>query len=135
MRKEAEKLIPLIPDLVIRPRAEVEAEERRKQNGGEDDGGDDSDDEPIMSSRGRTAGTAGTKAAKSGKHRRIRRKVPPNQEQKPVLQLNGLLAKTHREGSELRWQQWLRNSSDRRLHHARWHQRPFRRKQCGCYGH
>ena len=34
MRKEAEKLIPLIPDLTIRPRAEVEAEERRKQNGG-----------------------------------------------------------------------------------------------------
>ena len=27
MRKEAEKLIPLIPDLVIRSRAEVEAEE------------------------------------------------------------------------------------------------------------
>jgi transcriptional activator SPT7 len=38
MRKEAEKLVLLIPDLVIRPRAEVEAEERRKQNGADDDG-------------------------------------------------------------------------------------------------
>ena len=33
MRKETEKLVPLIPDIVIRDRAEVEAEERRLQNG------------------------------------------------------------------------------------------------------
>ncbi len=98
MRKEAEKLIPLIPDLVIRPRAEVEAEERRKQNGGEDDGGDDSDDEPIMSSRGRTAGTKGAKSRKAPSDQK---EGTPNQDQKPVLQLNGLLAKSHREGSEL----------------------------------
>lgn len=99
MRKEAEKLIPLIPDLVIRPRAEVEAEERRKQNGGEDDAGDDSDDEPIMSSRGRKAGTKGTN--KSRKAPADQKEGTPNVEQKPVLQLNGLLAKSHREGSEV----------------------------------
>jgi len=97
MRKEAEKLIPLIPDLVIRPRAEVEAEERRKQNGGEDDVGDDSDDEPIMSSRGRTAGTKG--ANKSRKAPSDHKEGTPSMEQKPVLQLNGILAKG-REGSE-----------------------------------
>jgi transcriptional activator SPT7 len=99
MRKEAEKLIPLIPDLVIRPRAEVEAEERRKQNGGDDDAGEDSDDEPIMSSRGRTAG--GAKGTKSRKAPTDQKEGTPNLDQKPVLQLNGLLAKAHREGSEL----------------------------------
>ncbi|KAI1822477.1 bromodomain-containing protein [Xylaria intraflava] len=98
MRKEAEKLIPLIPDLVIRPRAEVEAEERRKQNGGDDDGGDDSDDEPIMSSRGRVAGAA--KGSKSRKAPSDQKEETPNNDSKPVLQLNGLLAKP-REGSEL----------------------------------
>lgn len=97
MRKEAEKLIPLIPDLVIRSRAEVEAEERRKQNGGEEDAGEDSDDEPIMSSRGRKAGAKGSNKS---------RKMPTNQkegtpDQKPALQLNGLLAKQGREGSEV----------------------------------
>ncbi|KUJ14659.1 uncharacterized protein LY89DRAFT_588647 [Mollisia scopiformis] len=88
MRKEAEKLVPLIPDLVIRPRAEVEAEERRKQNGGEDDGADDSDDEPIMSSRGRKAGAKGSKARKSANGRE---EGTPSLDQKPTLQLNGLL--------------------------------------------
>ena len=97
MRREAEKLIPLIPDLVIRPRAEVEAEERRRQNGGEDDGGDDSDDEPIMSSRGRKAGTKG--ANKSRKAPSDQKEGTPSVEQKPLLQLNGLLARG-REGSD-----------------------------------
>lgn len=54
MRKETEKLVPLIPDIVIRDRAEVEAEERRLQMA-ELDGAEESDDEPIMSSRGRKA--------------------------------------------------------------------------------
>lgn len=98
MRKEAEKLIPLIPDLVIRSRAEVEAEERRKQNGGEDDNGDDSDDEPIMSSRGRKAATKG--ANKSRKAPNDHKEDTPVVDQKPVLQLNGLLGKPGREGSE-----------------------------------
>ncbi|KAH7325005.1 hypothetical protein B0I35DRAFT_348659 [Stachybotrys elegans] len=98
MRKEAEKLIPLIPDLVIRPRAEVEAEERRKQNGGEDDAGDDSDDEPIMSSRGRKATTKGTN--KSRKAPSDEKEETPVIDQKPLLQVNGLIGKAGREGSE-----------------------------------
>jgi len=97
MRKEAEKLIPLIPDLAIRTRAEVEAEERRKQNGGDDDGGDDSDDEPIMSSRGRKAGVKG--ANKSRKTHGSEKEGTPSVDKKPHLQINGLLAKG-REGSE-----------------------------------
>lgn len=96
MRKEAEKLVPLIPDLVIRPRAEVEAEERRKQNGGEDDAADDSDDEPIMSSRGRKAGTKG--AAKARKA--TREDSTPGAEQKPVLHLNGVLGHLANDGSD-----------------------------------
>lgn len=97
MRKEAEKLIPLIPDLVIRSRAEVEAEERRKQNGGEDDAGDDSDDEPIMSSRGRKATSKG--GNKSRKAPNDLKEDTPAIDQKPILQVNGLL-KMGREGSE-----------------------------------
>lgn len=102
MRKEAEKLIPLIPDLVIRSRAEVEAEERRKQNGGEDDGADDSDDEPIMSSRGRVTATkgAGVTATKSRKAPSDQKEDTPVVDQKPVLQVNGLLGKNGREDSE-----------------------------------
>ncbi len=45
MRKETEKLVPLIPDITIRDRAEVEADERRLHNGDHDiDGGEESDD-------------------------------------------------------------------------------------------
>ena len=45
MRKETEKLVPLIPDIVVRDRAEVEAEERRIRNGDVDiDGAEDSED-------------------------------------------------------------------------------------------
>ena len=95
MRKAAEKLVPLIPDLTVRPRAEVEAEERRKQNGGEDD---DSDDEPIMSSRGRTAGAKGSKARKALPDQE---EGTPGVDQKPALQLNGLLGGLGHEGSEL----------------------------------
>jgi len=98
MRKEAEKLIPLIPDLVIRPRAEVEAEERRKQNGGEDDAGDDSDDEPIMSSRGRKAGAK--TSSKGRKAAPEREEGTPGIDQKPSLQVNGLLSNLGHEGSD-----------------------------------
>ncbi|EKD15006.1 uncharacterized protein L3040_003796 [Drepanopeziza brunnea f. sp. 'multigermtubi'] len=95
LRKEAEKLIPLIPDLAIRPRAEVEAEERRKQNG-DDDAGEDSDDEPIMSSRGRKAGVG----AKGTKARKAREESTPVVDQKPTLQLNGLLGSIGNDGSD-----------------------------------
>ncbi|EME40265.1 hypothetical protein DOTSEDRAFT_138064 [Dothistroma septosporum NZE10] len=52
MRKETDKLIPLIPEIVVRDRAEVEAEERRMHAAEEDS---DDDEEPIMASRGRKA--------------------------------------------------------------------------------
>ncbi|KAJ8605071.1 hypothetical protein MRB53_041544 [Persea americana] len=53
MRKETDKLTPLIPDVVVRDRAEVEAEERRLHAMDADDS--DDDDAPIMASRGRKA--------------------------------------------------------------------------------
>lgn len=98
MRKDAEKLIPLIPDLVVKTRAEVELEERRKLNGGEDAAGEDSDDEPIMSSRGRKAGTKG--ANKARKAAPEKDEGTPGLEQKPSLQVNGVLSSLQREGSE-----------------------------------
>jgi transcriptional activator SPT7 len=63
----------LIPDIVVRDRAEVEAEERRMQHlDAELDGMEDSDDEPIMASRGRKAPS---KVAKKGNN--TTRKAPP----------------------------------------------------------
>lgn len=71
MRKETEKLVPLIPTIVIKDRAEAEADERRLQNGDVDiDGGEESDDEPIISSRGRKA------PGKKSKKGVIARKAP-----------------------------------------------------------
>ena len=75
MRKETEKLVPLIPNIVIRDRADVEAEERRQQNGDTNmDGDEDSDDEPIISSRGRKA--PGKKAKKGTTARKAPAGVP-----------------------------------------------------------
>jgi transcriptional activator SPT7 len=73
MKKETEKLVPLIPEITVRDRAEVEAEERRMRNGDIDaDGADDSEDEePIMASRGRKA------PSKGGKGSSAARKAPP----------------------------------------------------------
>jgi len=51
MRKETERLVPLIPDITVRDRAEVEAEERRQQLGdAELDGVEDSDDGKFLAS-------------------------------------------------------------------------------------
>lgn len=95
MRKETEKLVPLIPEITIRDRAEVEAEERRMRNGDADaDGADDSDDEPIMASRGRKAPSKGNKGTSNS------RKAPPaglegtpGPETKPTIpSLNGAVA-------------------------------------------
>ncbi|KAI0998319.1 hypothetical protein K3495_g9876 [Podosphaera aphanis] len=97
MKKEAEKLVPLIPDLVIRPRAEVEAEERRKQNGGEDDVVDDSDDEPVKSSRGRKAGAKGSMARKTAS----RDQCTATTDHKPTLQLNGNLGNSIPDASDV----------------------------------
>ncbi|KAK6443701.1 Transcriptional activator spt7 [Oleoguttula sp. CCFEE 5521] len=63
MRKETDKLIPLIPDITVRDRAELEAEERRLQSADADDS--DEDDAPIMASRGRKAPKKGGKSAPS----------------------------------------------------------------------
>ncbi|KAF1956614.1 transcriptional activator spt7 [Byssothecium circinans] len=73
MRKVTEGVIPWIPDITVRDRAEVEAEERRMRNGDADaDGADDSEDEePIMASRGRKAPSKGTKGSSTT------RKAPP----------------------------------------------------------
>jgi transcriptional activator SPT7 len=73
MQKHTESLVFLIPDIVVRDRAEVEAEERRMQHlDAELDGMEDSDDEPIMASRGRKAPS---KVAKKGNS--STRKAPP----------------------------------------------------------
>lgn len=70
MRKETEKLVPLIPHIVIRDRAVVEAEERRLQNGDADlDGLEESDDEPIISSRGRKAPGKSTKKGPNARNK------------------------------------------------------------------
>jgi transcriptional activator SPT7 len=60
MRKETDKLTPLIPEIVVRDRAEVEAEERRQHAADADDS--DDDDAPIMASRGRKAPKKGGKS-------------------------------------------------------------------------
>jgi transcriptional activator SPT7 len=103
MRKETEKLVPLIPDITVRDRAEVEAEERRQQiaDGSLDDGADASDDEPIMSSRGRKAPS---KTSKKGTQ--TSRKAPPeatpNPDTKPPPSLTGdtLHAESEIDGSQ-----------------------------------
>ncbi|KAF2641304.1 hypothetical protein P280DRAFT_549038 [Massarina eburnea CBS 473.64] len=71
MRKETEKLVPLIPDITVRDRAEVEAEERRMRNGDADGAEDSEDEEPIMASRGRKAPSKGAKGSGTT------RKAPP----------------------------------------------------------
>ena len=94
MRKETEKLVPLIPEIVIRDRAEVEAEERRQRLAdGDLDEEEESDEEPLVNRRGRKAPGKGAK--KSGGSAR---KAPPgategtgtpNPDVKPSLHTNG----------------------------------------------
>ena len=105
MQKETDKLVPLIPDIVIKDRAEMEAEERRKQiaSGELDEDAEESDDEPIMASRGRKAPK---KSAKKGQT--SSRKAPPETtpipETKPVINalsgLNGFRADSEMDGSQ-----------------------------------
>ena len=110
MRKETEKLVPLIPAIVIRDRAEVEAEERRQQQAEADlDGGEESDEEPIIASRGRIA--PGKKTKKGTAPRKAPATIlegSPAAEPKPSLHslANGL-------GSNLR-NEALRASSENR---------------------
>lgn len=88
MRKETDKIVPLIPDIVVRDRAEVEAEERRLQNLDVDlEGGEDSDDDqPIMASRGRKAPSKGKKGqSASRKGPESETEATPAIESKPAL--------------------------------------------------
>lgn len=73
MRKETDKLTPLIPDITVRDRAELEAEERRARAAEADES--DEEDEPIMASRGRKAPKKGGKSGPSAA-----RKAPPSVE-------------------------------------------------------
>ncbi|RMZ87145.1 hypothetical protein DV736_g5627, partial [Chaetothyriales sp. CBS 134916] len=105
MQKETDKLAPLIPEIVVRDRAEVEAEERRQQiaNGELDDGAEESDDEPIMASRGRKAPAKSTKKANSTT-RTARDETTPGPETKPALNALGFVslvrAESEMEGSQ-----------------------------------
>ncbi|KAK4960382.1 Transcriptional activator spt7 [Elasticomyces elasticus] len=63
MRKETDKLIPLIPEIVVKDRAEAEADERHQQALDADES-DDDDDAPLAS-RGRKAPKKGSKGAPS----------------------------------------------------------------------
>ncbi|KAF2150016.1 hypothetical protein K461DRAFT_281275 [Myriangium duriaei CBS 260.36] len=106
MRKETDKLVPLIPDITVRDRAEVEAEERRNQGlENELDGGEDSDDDrPIMASRGRKAPSKGKKGPTNNARKSPKddKEATPGVDQKPVL---------HASTSSLR-NEFLRAESD-----------------------
>lgn len=84
MRKRSEELLQHVPDVIIRDRAEVEAEERRRQKFEIGLGGDeDSDDEePIMASRGRKAPKKGVTARKQPS---TQAEETPAPETKPAL--------------------------------------------------
>lgn len=95
MRKEMDKLVPLIPDITIRDREEVEAEERRQQlaNGEIDDGGEESEEEPLMLSRGRKApGKSAKKGAPTPRKAAPATESKPNADVKPSLQALGSYA-------------------------------------------
>ena len=82
MERMAERLIPLIPDITIRDRAEVEAEERRAAVAeGADEVAEESDDEPIIASRGRKA--TSKKARKGGSAPQ----VPDSKEDTPAVEI------------------------------------------------
>jgi len=90
MRKETDKLVPLIPDIVIKDRAEIEAEERKQRiaNGDFDDNAEDSDDDqPIMASRGRAAPGQAKKTSKTSQASRKTNVVEgtPIPDSKPTL--------------------------------------------------
>ncbi|TKA64861.1 hypothetical protein B0A55_10011 [Friedmanniomyces simplex] len=63
MRKETDKLIPLIPEITVKDRAEAEADERQQQALDAEES-DDDDDAPLAS-RGRKAPKKGSKGAPS----------------------------------------------------------------------
>jgi len=90
MRRETARLTPLIPDIVIKDRAEVEAEERRREAAELDvDDGEESDEEPIIASRGRKAPS---KKSKKGGTGPVRNAEPDDGEEAtpvPESRMNG----------------------------------------------
>jgi transcriptional activator SPT7 len=106
LQKKTDELIRHIPDVEVRDRAEVEAEERRNARlDAELDGIEDSDDEePIMASRGRKA------PSKSNKGTSTARKAPPAAEGTPSTERKPQL---HSAGSSSNLKnQFLRADSD-----------------------
>ncbi|KAK5076203.1 Transcriptional activator spt7 [Lithohypha guttulata] len=96
MRKETDKLVPLIPEIVIKDRAEIEAEERKQRiaNGELDDNVEDSDDDqPIMASRGRTA--PGKKPMNSSKAPSASRKTVHGQDSTPAPETKPSLSQSN----------------------------------------
>ncbi|KAK1087942.1 Transcriptional activator spt7 [Friedmanniomyces endolithicus] len=63
MRKETDKLIPLIPEITVKDRAEAEADERQQQALDAEES--DDDDDALLASRGRKAPKKGSKGAPS----------------------------------------------------------------------
>ncbi|KAF3311088.1 Transcriptional activator spt7 [Orbilia oligospora] len=85
MQKMTQNLIPLIPDITIRDRAEVEAEEA----GAHDQDADaESDDEPIMSSR-MNRKAPGTSKSKKGGAKPVRTESTP-EAKPPTLNIQGV---------------------------------------------
>ena len=109
MRKETEKLVPLIPDIIIRDRAEVEAEERRRNNHTLVDDDEDSDDEPIISSRGRKAPG---KTSKKGTTARKAPAGPANGSPAPTSEVKQSHHLVNGLGSNLRNETLLRADSE-----------------------
>lgn len=106
LQKKTDELIRHIPDVEVRDRSEVEAEERRNAKlDAELDGIEDSDDEePIMASRGRKAPSKSSKGASNA------RKAPAAMEGTPAAETKqGLHASTS--ATNLK-NQFLRADSD-----------------------
>lgn len=110
MKRETTRLTQLIPEITIRDRAEVEAEERRQQVGDmEGDDADDSDEEPIIASRGRKAPSKKSKkgAPAARKAASADESGSPAPESKPEGTISGMLGPLHHLKNE-----FLRSDAD-----------------------
>lgn len=93
MRKETDKLVPLIPEIVIKDRAEFEAEERKQRiaNGEFDDNAEDSDDDqPIMASRGRGVPSKKSKAPQASMKSTMTESTPIPESKPSLSQINAM---------------------------------------------
>ncbi|KIW00934.1 uncharacterized protein PV09_07674 [Verruconis gallopava] len=91
LQKKTDELVRHIPDVEVRDRAEVEAEERRNARlDAELDGIEDSDDEePIMASRGRKAPSKSNKGSSNSRKAPQAKDGTPGAESKPLLHASG----------------------------------------------